>query len=529
MLDLHHRRPGQRVVAVQHAFRLAGRAGGEEELGERRRRRLARRDRLAVGLLAGERGGEVVPAGAVGLRQRRARRRRRRRGRARRAAGRRRRDRAPSSPAPPARRRRRQHRRRLRRVLAAAELVGDDQHRAPRAAQGEADLALAEDRHQGAADRADLHAGQGQDRRTRPSSAAGRRRSRPARPRARAAAPRPCRPRASSSAQVQVRVPPARTSTTASSSGRSRAQRPTQSTIGISAAWSIAIDSTARCPASASPVATGAPAAERSRSSSIAEVEPDRPHVVEEAGIGDPVGVRVGQRALAARPRGGHGQRHVDAVVVEAGERGPGQVALDPAHHQLVALLLDVAAHPVQLQHRDDPVGLLQPHVGDVGEARLALGELAHGGEHRQHVGHRPAVDLDPAQPHPVVADPHAAALAVELHRQPHLGDDVEEVGLGVVDPGAVDLVDAGEEDVGGVERGGGEAEGERADVGRQRDLGRAGGLVALDLEAAPVVGDPDLEPEVPHHVHRQLDVGLLVQRRPRPRSWSGRWRTGRR
>ena len=64
------------------------------------------------------------------------------------------------------------------------------------------------------------------------------------------------------------------------------------------------------------------------------------------------------------------------SLKLESGE--PVSVALDPAHDQLVALLFDVAAHPVQLQHRDDPVGLLQPHVGDVGEARLALGELAH-------------------------------------------------------------------------------------------------------------------------------------------------------
>src|ERR1700709_1752232 len=77
---------------------------------------------------------------------------------------------------------------------------------------------------------------------------------------------------------------------------------------------------------------------------------------------------------------------------------------------------------------------------------------------------------------------------------------------------GAVDLGAPVEEDVGRVDRGGGEAEGERADVRRQRDLGGAGGLVALDLEAAPVVGDAAPEPDLPHHVHGQLDVRLLVQ-----------------
>ena len=51
--------------------------------------------------------------------------------------------------------------------------------------------------------------------------------------------------------------------------------------------------------------------------------------------------------------------------------------------------------------------------------------------------------------------------------------------------------------------------------------------LAGLDLEAAPVVGDPDLEPEVAHHAHGQLDVGLLVEHARRPRRRSAAWRTG--
>ncbi len=213
-----------------------------------------------------------------------------------------------------------------------------------------------------------------------------------------------------------------------------------------------------------------------------------------------------------SRPRGSDRQRHVDPVVVEAGERRAGQLALDPAHHQLAVDDLDVAAHAVQLQHRDDPVGLLQPHVLDVAEAGLARGELAHRRQHRQHVGHRPAVDLDPAQLQAVVADVDASAL-VELERQPHLGDDVDEVRLGVVDPRRAGLGQAGEGDVGGVQGGRRQAEGGGADVGRQGQFGGWARLLAAgDLEAAPVLGDLDLEPEVAHHPHRQLDVGLLVE-----------------
>src|ERR1700744_1533863 len=80
-------------------------------------------------------------------------------------------------------------------------------------------------------------------------------------------------------------------------------------------------------------------------------------------------------------------------------------------------------------------------------------------------------------------------ALAVELHRQPHRRGDVEEVRLRVVDPGAVDLVDAVEEDVGGVDRGRGEAEGERADVRGQGDVGGVGALGARGSRGAPVGG----------------------------------------
>ena len=255
VLDLHHRRPGQRVVAVQDAFRLAGRAGGEEELGRapsapvcgrrsRRRRAPARRARRRSRASArrrssGRAGAPSAPttstcstgSGLLGPRGRTV---------------------AVARPSP---RRARQHRRDLLGVLPSAELVGDDQHPGLRAAQRRS-RSRARGRSASARSRSRRSScRRGSGSRTRPSSAAGRRPSRPARPRARAAATRPCRPRGRAPPRSRPGCRPPRTSTTASSPGRSRAQRPTQSTIGTSAAWSIAIDSIARWPESASPVA----------------------------------------------------------------------------------------------------------------------------------------------------------------------------------------------------------------------------------------------------------------------------------
>ena len=178
-----------------------------------------------------------------------------------------------------------------------------------------------------------------------------------------------------------------------------------------------------------------------------------------------------------------------------------------------VADELDVAAHPVELQHGDDAVGLLQPDVLDVLEHGPAGREGPERREDRQHVGHRPAVDAHAAQLDAVVAHPHPAGLRVELHRQAHLGEHVEEVRLGMVDLACrASCASRGRGRRTGCSAAGGEAERRRADVRRQDDLRRLRLLAGLDLEPAPVVGDPDLEPEVAHHPHGQLDVGLLVE-----------------
>ncbi len=232
------------------------------------------------------------------------------------------------------------------------------------------------------------------------------------------------------------------------------------------------------------------------------------------------VGVRQAARALGARRR--DRERHLDAVVVVARQRGAGH-APHAVDDERVPDELDVAAHPVELQHGDDAVGLLEADVLDVLEHGPAGREGPERREDRQHVGHRPAVDAHAAQLDAVVAHAHPAGLLVELHRQAHLGEHVEDVRLGMVDLGAERRAHPPEEDVGGMQRAGGEPERRRADVRRQDDLRRLRLLAGLDLEAPPVVGDPDLQAEVPHHPHGQLDVGLLVEdpvdlddRRPR-------------
>ena len=147
-------------------------------------------------------------------------------------------------------------------------------------------------------------------RRTRPSSAAGRRRSRPAARRARSSSVAGRSAASSSSLQVHARVPSARTSTIAVSVGRSRAQRATHSTIGISAAWSIATDSTARCSPRLAGAAGGALAGARGRPP--LRSMPDRRHVVEEA-RDRRSGRRWGRSGVLAplRARRRDGERHL--------------------------------------------------------------------------------------------------------------------------------------------------------------------------------------------------------------------------
>ena len=50
---------------------------------------------------------------------------------------------------------------------------------------------------------------------------------------------------------------------------------------------------------------------------------------------------------------------------------------LDALELHVVAVELDPRAHLAQLQHRGDPVGLLEPHVGDVRERALPRARLA--------------------------------------------------------------------------------------------------------------------------------------------------------
>jgi hypothetical protein len=152
VLDLHHRRPGEGVVAVENPLRLARGPGGEEQLGERLGGRLAGGDRVAVDRDRVERGGEIVPLDSAVPRQHR---------RLAVGVGADHQDVLERQlwlgPGAIAFSRQSQHAGRLRQVVAVAEAVGDDQHPRPRPARHLRDLALAEDRHQRAADGADLH------------------------------------------------------------------------------------------------------------------------------------------------------------------------------------------------------------------------------------------------------------------------------------------------------------------------------------------------------------------------------------
>ena len=167
-------------------------------------------------------------------------------------------------------------------------------------------------------------------------------------------------------------------SVTAVPSGRSRAHWRTRSPIGTAAA-SAGDSAATRSPGGAASAARPAdlgPTARGRRpgAPSIDMSSPIAPISSRKLRVGDAVGVGVGQRALAVGPRGGHRQRHEHPVVVEGGQVRPARLR-DAVHDQPVALLLQVSAHPVELQHRRDPVGLLQPYVGDVVSSGLAVGE----------------------------------------------------------------------------------------------------------------------------------------------------------
>ena len=483
VLDLHRRRAGERVEAVQDALGLAGRPRREQQLGDRVGLRRAGGDRLGVGLLLLGRRREVVPlhAGArqqvdvltgaghehvldgeaflVG-----------------------------------------QQRLGLGQVVAPAEALGHDEHARLRAAQRVGHLAAPEDRHERAAHGADAQRRDRQhdelapvrqlvgDRLARLHAEAQQQRRRPV-------------------GGLVQRAPAPRARPVGADVDDRRLRRalasPAAHPLGDRDLGRL-VD---RDRLDLQLVAGGAALA------ALRDLhrDPDRRHVVDERGIGDPVRVGVREAARALRARRRDRERHLDAVVVVARQRGAGH-APHPVDDERVVDELDVTAHPVELQHGDDAVGLLQADVLDVLEHGPAGREGPERREDRQHVGHRPAVDAHAAQLDAVVPHPHPACLRVELHRQAHLGEHVEDVRLGVVDLRAERRAHPPEEDVGRVQRAGGEAERRRADVRRQDDLRRRRLLAGLDLEAAPVVGDPDLEPEVAHHPHGQLDVGLLVE-----------------
>lgn len=236
-------------------------------------------------------------------------------------------------------------------------------------------------------------------------------------------------------------------------------------------------------------------------------VQPDRAHLEQEPRVG----VGVGQPALAVGPGGGHGQGHEHPVVVEGGQVRARQAAR-AVHGEPVRVLFQVPAHPVELEHRRNPVGFLEPDVGHVVQHAGAVGERGQHGQHGQHVGNARAVHLHRGQPDPVVPYPYWPAWALARHRQAHGADGVDQVGLGMVGLGRRQRGQPAERDVGGVQRGDGQPERGRADVRRQRDRGRPGLLAGLDLEPAPVVADLDAQAELGHHPDGQVDVGALVE-----------------
>ncbi len=195
----------------------------------------------------------------------------------------------------------------------------------------------------------------------------------------------------------------------------------------------------------------------------------------------------------------------VERRQLRAAERGRA------AHPQGVAGQRQSGSHGVQLRHGGGPVGLLQAGVRDVLEDGLAVGEGRQRREDRQHVGHVPAVDRGSPQPHAVVAHAQSAA-GLDLHRDAHVPGHAQEVGLGVVGRSAVQRGDAAQQDVGRVERGGGDGEGRGADVRRQGDVPRPSALSGLDGEAPPVLRHLHPQPELPHHRHGEFEVGALVQ-----------------
>ena len=200
-----------------------------------------------------------------------------------------------------------------------------------------------------------------------------------------------------------------------------------------------------------------------------------------------------------------------------------------PRTTQLVALLSTSPPIAVQLQHRDDPVGLLQPHVRDVAEAGLALGELCPWWRApaacRASAGSRPR----PRAARAVVADPYAAGRSSSSIGSPISATTSRKWASGWSTRAPSISVTPRKSDVGGVQRGGGEAEGGRADVRRQGELGgaRPSGP-ARSRSGASRRTTLDLEPEVPHHRRRSARRRAARSARPRPRSWSGRSANGR-
>jgi len=173
--------------------------------------------------------------------------------------------------------------------------------------------------------------------------------------------------------------------------------------------------------------------------------------------------------ALALRPGRRHRQGHEHPVVVERRKVLAVQDR-DTVADEAVVLQFNVASHFVELQHRRDPVGLLEPHVRHVAEGRGPSGE---GAEHRQHwepVGHSPAVDIGRLEVCAVVAHPEQAGRGVGSHRQAHACDYVDQLGLGVVDLGGRGGRQPAEQHVGRVERGDGQAEGRGSDIGGEGD-----------------------------------------------------------
>ncbi len=198
-------------------------------------------------------------------------------------------------------------------------------------------------------------------------------------------------------------------------------------------------------------------------------------------------------------------------MIVEGGEPRSEEFR-NAACDEPVVVQLEISAHEIELQHRGDAIGFLEPDVRDVLQDGLPLCKGAEGRENRKHVGNVAAIDAHTAKLDAVVLHAYGLLVRIVAHRQAHLGNDLHERALGMVGQLSGELVQAAKEHVRRMDRGDGEAERGRADVGRKLDGRRPCLLSRFDLEPAPIRRHAHLQVEGAHHRDGERDVRALVE-----------------